>query len=171
MPDEKNRKTGRPLGPTGEIVRANIVRCRGRMPVTELSRKLRDIGRDIPPLGLRRIEEGSRRVDVDDLVAIAVALDVSPATLLVPDSDVDERLFAYTGIDSAISGRALWNWVTGLWPLPPHPPTPIKFLTRALPSWRLNELAPGLAAGEEDPDAAERELRRQSRKPSRGNDQ
>lgn len=54
------------------------------MVYAELSRKLAEMGREIPPLGLRRIETGERRVDVDDLVALALALDLSPLALLLP---------------------------------------------------------------------------------------
>ena len=50
----------------------------------ELSRRLAELGREIPSLGLRRIEAGERRVDVDDLVALALALDVAPVALLFP---------------------------------------------------------------------------------------
>jgi hypothetical protein len=43
-----------------------------------------DLGRPIPPLGLRHLEAGNRRIDVDDLVVLADALDVSPLMLLLP---------------------------------------------------------------------------------------
>ena len=78
----------RPLGPTGETVRANITRLRAfrRLGSTELSEKLKDLGKRISPLGLRRIENGARRVDTDDLFALAVALGVAPVTLLIPNA-------------------------------------------------------------------------------------
>jgi transcriptional regulator with XRE-family HTH domain len=69
-------------------VRANLQRLREaqNLGFTKLARILdEEIGRPIPELGLRRIESGDRRVDVDDLMALAAALDVSPATLLMPD--------------------------------------------------------------------------------------
>jgi transcriptional regulator with XRE-family HTH domain len=53
--------------------------------VSELSRQLADMGRKTPPVGLGRIESGERRLDVDVLIALAVALGVSPTTLLTPD--------------------------------------------------------------------------------------
>lgn len=61
-----------------------------RMPYTELSERLAALGRPIPVLGLRRIERGERRVDVDDLVALARALNVPPAVLLFPVGREDE---------------------------------------------------------------------------------
>ena len=54
----------------------------------ELSRRLADLGRSIPELGLRRLEAGKRRVDVDELVALAFALDVAVDSLLGPNRDV-----------------------------------------------------------------------------------
>lgn len=49
-----------------------------------LSEKLADIGWSLHPTALTRIEAGERRVDVDDLAALAVALDVSMNRLLLP---------------------------------------------------------------------------------------
>ena len=74
------------LGDTGAAVARNVSRLRKAIGLnyTDLSTRLANIGRDIPPLAVRRIEEGNRRVDVDDLVALAIALGVSPATLLMP---------------------------------------------------------------------------------------
>src|SRR6478609_8976584 len=79
----------RALGPTGRTVQANIARLRTKvgMGFTEMSERLNDIGKPITPMGLRRIENGARRVDADDLFALAVVLGVSPATLLIPNAD------------------------------------------------------------------------------------
>ena len=68
------------LGPTGETVRENVARYRktAGLSFAELSRNLEAVGRPLAPLGLRRIEAGERRVDVDDLMALAVVLGVHP---------------------------------------------------------------------------------------------
>jgi transcriptional regulator with XRE-family HTH domain len=73
------------LGPVGVNVTNTVrhFREKRRLGYAELNRKLAELGRDIPPLGLRRIESGERKVDVDDLVALALALDVSPLALLL----------------------------------------------------------------------------------------
>lgn len=87
-----------------------------RLGYAELSRKLAEMGRDIPPLGLRRIEAGERRVDVDDLVALALALDVSPLALLLP-----------ADTSSLVAGRppwdveSIWLWASGSRALPGDP--------------------------------------------------
>ena len=62
----------------------NIKRIREGQRVTyvELSKRLAVLGRPIPVLGLRRIERGERRVDVDDLLALAAAFGVEPIRLL-----------------------------------------------------------------------------------------
>lgn len=76
--------TGKPkdLGPAGRTVAANVKAARGFMPYAELARRLDGHGRPIPPLGLRRLEAGTRRVDVDELVALAAVLGVMPQDLL-----------------------------------------------------------------------------------------
>lgn len=119
--DKKN-----PLGPVGDYVRANVERLRGERGLTyrDLSALLGERGRRIPPLGLSRIEQGTRRVDADDLVALAMVLGVSPATLLLPRP----QLSAYgekapDGDDvqltngEATSWQAAWRWATGEQPL------------------------------------------------------
>lgn len=100
------------LGPTGETVRKNVTRLRDTQNLTyaELSRRLKDVGNPIPPLGLRRIEAGERRVHVDDLVALAVVFAVSPNTLLMPDTEEESARVNATGIEDA-TARVLWHWL------------------------------------------------------------
>lgn len=50
-----------------------------------LSSRLAAYGRPILPSGLNKIEQGHRRVDVDDLVALAAALETTPSELLDPE--------------------------------------------------------------------------------------
>lgn len=49
----------------------------------ELSARLAKLGRPILPSGITKIEQGKRRVDVDDLVALAAALKVTPTRLIM----------------------------------------------------------------------------------------
>ena len=74
------------LGLYGNVLRENIGRMRKakRLTYTALSNELAAAGRPIPILGLRRIETGDRRVDVDDLVAVAEIFGVSLSDLLDP---------------------------------------------------------------------------------------
>lgn len=73
-------------GRVGQVLAQQLRRVRESRHVTytDLVKRLDDLGHPIPILGLRRIERGERRVDVDDLVALARALRVPPVLLLFP---------------------------------------------------------------------------------------
>ncbi|WP_176475337.1 helix-turn-helix domain-containing protein [Kocuria sp. WN036] len=106
------------LGGTGQTVRENVKRLRGGMQYKALSEKLAELGHAIPPLGLRRIETGARRVTVDDLVALAVALDVSPLTLLLPADGSRFAASPLTGVpDRPVAHNVQWLWALGQEPL------------------------------------------------------
>lgn len=143
-------KAGRRLDATGETVQANIKRIRDdvlRIPVTELSRRLGELGRPIPPLGLRRIEDGTRRVDADDLVSIAVALDVSPITLLMPDSEDRGEQVVVTG-GGEQSSEQVWKWLRAERPLGDvdNASDLLNWAAAAFPSWRRAEYLEGALA-------------------------
>lgn len=97
-------------GATGRTVRENIRRIREArdMSWAQMSRFLDRAERPIAALGLRRIEDGSRRIDVDDLMAIAVVLDVAPNDLLLPPPGSDE-VEASGGL-AGFSADQLWEW-------------------------------------------------------------
>ncbi len=127
-----------PLAATGDTVRANVRRLREARSFgyAELARRLKATGRGIPELGLRRIEEGERRVDVDDLMALAAALEVSPSALLMPSTaDGDEAVATAVG---EVAARRLWNWLTGEMPLAGDTPSAVfGFISRSVPDWLL----------------------------------
>ncbi len=105
-------------GPVAEYVRENLQQIRKRRGLTrpELSAQLAGVGRPLLPTGIAKIEDGTRRVDVDDLVALAIALGVNPTRLLLPD-DVGEQPVALTSAVAAPSWAA-WQWCDGFAPLP-----------------------------------------------------
>lgn len=72
------------LGPVALRVGRAVRTLRERLDLTpqQLAEKLEDVGRDIGQAGIGRIERGQRRVDVDDLVALALALQVDVGLLL-----------------------------------------------------------------------------------------
>jgi transcriptional regulator with XRE-family HTH domain len=78
------------VGPVGSNVAANVQRVREarRLSTRQLSDRLAEAGRPIPASGITRIEQGARRVDVDDLAVLATTLDVAMAQLLLPPSDL-----------------------------------------------------------------------------------
>jgi transcriptional regulator with XRE-family HTH domain len=73
-------------GPAAQWIMRHLRRYRELRGLShgELSERLAGLGRPIPPQGLRRIERGDRRVDVDDLIALARALGVAPVMLVFP---------------------------------------------------------------------------------------
>lgn len=109
------------LGGTGETVRQNVKRLRGGMQFKELAQKLVDAGRPIPTLGLRRIEAGERRVDVDDLSALAIVFGVSPLTLLMPEDGGRLTSSHLTGMgEREVAHNAQWLWGMCQEPLTVH---------------------------------------------------
>lgn len=79
-------------GPLAQQAARSIRRIREarRITYSELAERLAAAGRPIPVLGLSRMEQGDRRIDVDDLSAIAQALRVPPIWLLFPLGQPDE---------------------------------------------------------------------------------
>jgi|SRR5215217_965559 len=127
------------LGPTGKAVCANVKRWRDEKNLTyaELARRLERIGRSIPVLGLRRIESEDRRVDADDLVALALAFEVAPITLLMPGmpraADRHAKV-AVTGVKGRVSAEKLWLWLAAENPLTEM--SVWTFMVNAQPEWR-----------------------------------
>ncbi|HZN80480.1 MAG TPA: helix-turn-helix transcriptional regulator [Mycobacterium sp.] len=125
------------IGPTGETVRANVARVRNRQGLTlrDVADRLAGIGRPMAHNTVSEIERGARRVDVDDLMALAVALGVSPVTLLMPavhsvepQDDVES-----TGVAVPVPAERLWEWLTAEYPL--FDMEFFEFAGRAWPGW------------------------------------
>jgi len=102
------------IGSVGQRVAANMKHFRGRMGVRELSRRMTDLGRPILPSGITKIELGQRRVDADDLVALAVALEVNVNALLMPRDPAAQGVELTP--DYATSGEMAWRWAVGEYP-------------------------------------------------------
>jgi transcriptional regulator with XRE-family HTH domain len=103
---------------------ANIRRIRQErgLSYAELSRRLVVTGHPILDTGLLKIEKGERRVDVDDLVALAVALETTPNRLLLPGSDIElAPATHHLTPDITSTPPLMWAWATGEVPLG-HPP-------------------------------------------------
>ena len=77
-------------GPLGRILAVNVDRLRQERNWSwrRLSAEMDKAGRPIPPLGLFRMAKGERRVDVDELAALAQVLGVTPDVLLSPPEAV-----------------------------------------------------------------------------------
>lgn len=75
-----------------------------------------ELGRPITASGLQKIEAHTRRVDADDLVALAVALGVSPVAILLPGTSEPGDSVSVTGVGAA-DALAVWEWANGGRPL------------------------------------------------------
>ena len=105
-------------GPNGERLSSTLRRLRRARNLSpdDLAARLDSLGRPMAAGVLGKIERGERRVDVDDLVALAAALDVNPSTLLLPSSsdDAPTRLTP----EREVPAWAAWQWMDGYAPLP-----------------------------------------------------
>lgn len=113
-------------GPTSTRTAENLRRIRQEQGLSyaELARRLAGIGHPILDTGLLKIEKGDRRVDVDDLMALAIALGTTPNRLILPPGEPEHATERYH-VTSAITGTPplLWAWATGEVPLGALPST------------------------------------------------
>jgi transcriptional regulator with XRE-family HTH domain len=114
----KERQRGNDVGETGRTVAQNVrtVRVDQNMTQAELSAALTTIGRPIPVASIGKLESGLRKIDLDDFMALAVALNVSPLRLLLPDTRRPSDEVQGTGI--AATAADAWLWALGTRPLP-----------------------------------------------------
>lgn len=112
-------------GPVADRVAENVKLLRERRHLShrQLSAQLGEVGRPILPSGIVKIEEGSRRVDVDDLVALSLALRAPLSRLLLPGEDTGEPVALTEKI--SLGFTAAWRWARGEL-LPSAPPEPDK---------------------------------------------
>ena len=107
----EKRQRGNPPGNTNGHVAVNLRRARQSTGVDlrTLSARLKAAGRSISPSALSKIENGDRRVDVDDLAALAYALETTPADLFTPVDDAP----APTGVPEEYVPEEVQSWVQG----------------------------------------------------------
>jgi transcriptional regulator with XRE-family HTH domain len=104
------------LGPTGSRLAENVKAIRERLPLTteQLAQRITGLGRPMRANTITKIEKGQRRVDIDDAVALAVALEVNLTTLVLPYTTKGTvQLTETTTVDAADA----WNWADGRRPL------------------------------------------------------
>lgn len=160
------------MGPTARTVADNVRRLREArgMSLRTLAVELKRLGRSLSADALNKIENGRtlesgaeppkqvRRVDMDDLMALAHALRVSPLTLLLPWPQREDDQVEITSIGEA-SARQAWDWALGLRPPRLSDSDPAgdlnRFLIDSLPPWAR----PALYAAAVD-DATEEQKKR-----------
>jgi transcriptional regulator with XRE-family HTH domain len=80
------------------------------MDLRTLSERVKETGRAMSPSALSKIENGDRRVDVDDLTVFAYILQTTPATLLAPPEGASPP----TGVPSGqYNLEEIQAWVRG----------------------------------------------------------
>ncbi len=99
---------------TADTVSENVKRLREKrnLGLRGLAKKLGEVGRPLTHSAVDQIEKGTRRVDVDDLMALAAAFDVSPITLLMPASARND-LVEVTGRPPE-QAEKVWDWLRAL---------------------------------------------------------
>jgi len=104
------------ISATGRTVAENVLRLRKArgLSTTQLSKLLGEVGRPIQPTGITKIEKRERRVDVDDLMALASVLRVNPSALLLPI--VADGETEITGVGS-VPTEIAWCWADGEGPI------------------------------------------------------
>ena len=126
-------------GNTAWAVARNLTRIREgqNLTYTQLSERLKEqCNWSINAVGIRRIEELNRRVTVDDLAALALALGVSPVTLLMPDTVSEDQQVYITGVEKRVQASALWDWLRAEEPLTSERgKTWLEFNAASWPEW------------------------------------
>ncbi|WP_062984610.1 helix-turn-helix domain-containing protein [Nocardia anaemiae] len=123
------------LGRTGETLKANVKRIRKQQGLTlqDISNRLERTDRPMSYNTVSEVELGARRVDADDLVALALVLNVTPNALLLPPIEDSTRMVQITcaGWQTAAN---VWEWARGekALPVPKQPPGGIERATAQL---------------------------------------
>lgn len=101
------------LDVTGRTVAANVRRLRRELDLTtkQLADRVTECGRPMLPNAITKIEQMQRRVDADDLSALAVALGVTPNALLLPPGRAGEAYL--TGLPKKVTPWLAWAWACG----------------------------------------------------------
>jgi hypothetical protein len=82
-------------------------------------------------------------VDTDDLVSLAVALGVSPVTLLMPDTAEATERVTLTETQKCDAAR-MWAWLGGSASIEPGVNSIEYLLSDVIPSWRKEQLLDNL---------------------------
>jgi transcriptional regulator with XRE-family HTH domain len=107
------------------------LRLQRKLTTRELADELRREGVAIDDSSITKLEKGDRRITVDDLVALACALDVTVDRLLLPMAYEEDDQILITPARAVPSAEA-WDWARGSFPLRRRPDEPRPHWGRAL---------------------------------------
>jgi transcriptional regulator with XRE-family HTH domain len=123
-----------------ERVARNVAELRAErgLSVRQLAARLGEVvGHSLAPSAVSKIENGERRVDADDLVALAVALGVTPNRLLL-DRKASDRHPVQLTPRLAFSQNDAWWWATGERQLPRRQPHSLEYYEAEVDFIRTN---------------------------------
>ncbi len=122
----------------GEVVAGNVRRWRAGRGLDQqaLADRLGKLGWTVDRTTVVRIEKGTRKVTVDDLGLLAVALNVPLPLLILPAHEARPVALTSAGKTSALHPWMLWEWMLGNEPLPGrHAGSDGEWRSGALPLW------------------------------------
>ncbi|WP_078345435.1 helix-turn-helix domain-containing protein [Mycobacteroides chelonae] len=98
-------------GPGAVAVAYNVKRRRAELDLsgTQLRERLSDFGLEVHRGWVSEVENRKRTVDVDELLCLAAALTVSPATLLMPRAVTPEDVVPT--VSGPRDARDVWDWI------------------------------------------------------------
>jgi transcriptional regulator with XRE-family HTH domain len=133
-------------GATAETVSANVKRLRTQqnLGLRALSNKLGDLGWPLSYNAIDQIERGRRRAGVDDLMALSVALDCSPISLLMPKVADQAEMVSVTGTKDWAA--KLFLWLRGEASVTDA--SPMTVLANTLPPWLQAQWIKGGSRGD-----------------------
>lgn len=149
---------------TGQTVADNVTRLReaSNLNIPALGRLMGEAGHPMTATSLTRLEAGERRIDVDDLMALSIALGVTPITLMTPDVESASDHVEATAIPDGVTAAELWEWLRADAILAPSGKTEQEWLSigalmTMLPAWEKREAQKRMLADMEEMRAKRRE--------------
>lgn len=128
--------------PVATYVGENVRRLRGKRTYRSIAADLKMMGHPLHEVVLKRIESGERRIDVNDLVALALVFSVNPNYLLMPDADSADSEFVLMPGEMGVKRSAadIHDWLYGFLairnPIGEHPDeSDDRFRARIMPRW------------------------------------
>ncbi len=82
------------------------LRTTHRIPQRALAARLEELGQPIGRIGIQRLERGERKVDLDEVVALAQVFDIPPVALLFPIGRAES---------TELHGHRLDPWTAAKW--------------------------------------------------------
>lgn len=98
-----------------EVLAARVVELRKRhgWSQAELADRMSSYGLGWGPTTVTKVEKGDRQVSVDEFVALAYVLGVSPAALVTPTA---YRAGLAVTPNTTLAGPTVWRWFCGTFP-------------------------------------------------------